>query len=272
MMIDPRYPNNRKKLIYMDDFQKLPGVTQADIFFRRNVAYKSIFSHIKFSETDIINTLKKIKELGIAERVIQLSPRLILQGQKEEEEMELAIEINNDYLGQFIRRLEAVLDVVEYRIRFSWIFNQQEPRRNSYEFQWYKDLFGTRRTVDVLIKSSHFKDYLNTVSKARREKLESHTKIILLNMDLTITGLYYTFIKCSKLDRKFIRNRFDLTKLIEYKKNIKKMSTTKMFELLSILTDICYPKFLKNKHSKDTIIRRYIQGLERLNVSSLNLK
>ena len=50
------------------------------------------------------------------------------------------------------------------------------------------------------------------------------------------------------------------------------MSTTKMFELLSILTDICYPKFLKNKHSKDTIIRRYIQGLERLNVSSLNLK
>ena len=87
------------------------------------------------------------------------------------------------------------------------MFNQQEPQRNSYEFQWFKDLFGTRRTVDVLIKGSHFKDYLNTVSKERKEKLECQAKNILLNLDKTMVGLYYTFIKCSKLDMKFIRNR-----------------------------------------------------------------
>ena len=271
MMIDPRYPGNRKVFINMNDFQKLPGVTQEDIIFRRNVAYKSIFSHIEFSETDIINTLKKIKDLGIEERIIQLSPRQGLQGLKQKEEKELAIEIIDDYLLKFIRSLEAILDAVEYSIRFSWIFNQQEPRRNSYEFQWYKDLFGTPRTVDVLIKSSHFKDFIKTVSEERREKLENQARTILLNADMAIVGLYYTFIKCSKLDMKFIRNRSEINNLIEYKEYIKKMPT-KVFELLSILINICYPKFLKNKHSKDTIIRRYIHGLERLNTSSLNLK
>ena len=75
MMIDPRYPNNKKELIYLDDFQKIPGVTPEDIFFSRNVAYKSIFSHLKFSEIDIVNTLKKIKDLGIAEKIIKLSMR-----------------------------------------------------------------------------------------------------------------------------------------------------------------------------------------------------
>ena len=164
-----------------------------------------------------------------------------------------------------------MLDVVEYRIRFSWIFNQQEPRRNSYEFQWYKDLFGTRRTVDVLIKGSHFKDFIKTGSKERREKLQNQARIILLNLDKTMVGLYYTFIKCSKLDMKFIRNRSDISKLIKYKENIKKIPK-KIFDLLRILINICYPKFLKNKHSKDTVIRRYIHDLERFNASSLNLK
>ena len=107
-----------------------------------------------------------------------------------EQQQECAIEIIDDHIRQCIRSLEAILDAVEYRIRFSWMFNQQEPRRDSYEFQWFKDLFGTRRTVDVLIKGSHFKDFLNTVSKERREKLEYQTNTILLNTDKTIVGLY----------------------------------------------------------------------------------
>lgn len=72
-MIDPRYLNNNNRIKYhrqekeknhkryidVNDLKKIHGVTTEDINFRRNVAYKGIFSHIEFSKMDIEDTFKK---------------------------------------------------------------------------------------------------------------------------------------------------------------------------------------------------------------------
>ena len=263
-------PKDPRKLI-IGDYKSEMGITEKDILHKTNITIKSAFPNFNPTKSII---QKKFYELqnnygfeGRIRRNFRSNP-----------EKDIAIEILDDYLRQFILWLEAIFHMVEYRIRYGWI-KSQVPNHNSQEFRWYLSTFGKEKTVNVLIKASHSKDYFKKLDDSNKKtKLKNQIKNILNNLNKNIVGFYHAFILCDKYSSELIKLQYHIEFYNNYKVsnlNTKKIKenylryTIKIKELLStnkemskilqsIIDEIYYPKFLQNKLNSDQEIQQYI--------------
>ena len=260
-------PKDPRKII-IGDYKSELGITEKDILNKANITIKSAFPDFHPTRTII---QKKFSELqndygfkGKIQKIMRSNG-------------DIAIEILNDSLRQFILWLEAIFHMVEYRIRYEWIW-RRIPSRKSQEFRWYLSTFGREKTVNVLISASHSKDYFKKMDDSKKKtKLKNQIKNILNNLDKYIVGFYHSFILCDKYYSELIKlqpyiefynNDMVLnlnTKIIKenylrYTIKIKRLlsENKEMSKILqSLIDEIYYPKFLQNKHNKDKEIQRY---------------
>jgi len=264
-------PKNHRKLV-IGDFKWEEGITQEDMRKKTNITIKSSFSNFNPTKSIIQKKFEELEnQYGFKGRI---QKRMRSNG-------DIIIEIVDDYLRQFILWLEAIFHMVEYRIRYGWIWKGSIPSRKSQEFRWYLSTFGREKTVQVLIKASHFKDYFNkldeeTNNKNKKSKIKDQIKTVLTHLDKNIVGFYHSYILCDdnylpqfiKFQHHIIfppnnNDRLPIPKHIpkenkehyqRYKTNIKDLlQNNKMMAkiLQSLIDEIYYPKFLHYRHNKE---------------------
>jgi DNA-binding HxlR family transcriptional regulator len=266
-------PKNHRKLV-IGDFKWEEGITQEDILKKTNITIKSSFPNYNPTKSII---QKKFEEL---ENQYGFKGRIQKRMRSNED---IIIEIVDDYLRQFILWLEVIFHMVEYRIRYGWIWKRRSiPSRKSQEFRWYLSTFGREKTVKVLIEASHFRDYFNKLddeannnNNNNKSKLKDQIKTILNHLDKNIVGFYHSFILC---DDKYLSEYIKFQRHIEFSSNDDRLlipnyiskennehyqryrikikdllqNNKEMAKILQILIDeIYYPKFLQHKHIKE---------------------
>ena len=262
---------NHRKLV-TGDFKWEEGITQEDVLKKTNISIKSAFPNF--------NPTKSIIQQKFEELENQYGFKGRIQKRMRRSNGDIAIEIVDDYLRQFILWLETIFHMVEYRIRYGWIWKRSIPSRRSQEFRWYLSTFGREKTIKVLIKASHFKDYFNQLDKVandknKKSKLKDQIKTILNHLDKNVVGFYHSFILCddrylseyikfqhhiefsSNDDRQLIQKHISKDNKEQYqiyKTKIKdlRQNNKEMAKILQLLIDeIYYPKFLQHKHTKE---------------------
>lgn len=259
---DPKNPTRR---LVTGDYKWREGIAQEDILKKTNITIKSAFPNFNPTKSTI---QKKFEELenkyGFKDRI---------QKRMRGSNGDITIEIVDDYLRQYILWLEAILHMLEYRIRCGWIWTRSIPSRKSQEFRWYLSTFGREKTVKILIEASHFKDYFKQLDDAsnnnKKTKLKNQIKTILNHLDKNIVGFYHSFILCDKYLPELIKlqhhiesynnhlisnetSKEHMEHYLRYTMKIKELlsSNKEMVKILkSLIDEIYYPKFMQNKHN-----------------------
>ena len=250
------------------------GIMEEDILKKTNITIKSAFPNFYPTKSIIQNKFKELQNSYGFEGKIQ--KRIRNNG-------DTVIEIIDDYLRQFALWLEAIFHMVEYRIRYGWIWKRSVLSRKSQEFTWYLSTFGREKTVKVLISASHFKDFFKKLDEAsnknKKTKLKNQIKTILNYLDKNIVGFYHSFILCDKYLPELIKLQHHIESYnnhlisnetskehkehyLRYTMKIKELlsSNKEMVKILkSLIDEIYYPKFMQNKHNTNSEIQQYIK-------------
>ena len=264
---------NHRKLV-TGDFKWEEGITQEDVLKKTNISIKSAFPNFNPTKSIIQKKFEELEnQYGFEGRIQR---RMRSNG-------DIAIEIVDDYLRQFILWLETIFHMIEYRIRYGWIWKRSIPSRRSQEFRWYLSTFGREKTVKVLIYASHFKDFFKKLDEAsnknKKTELKNQIKTRLNFLDKNIVGFYHSFILCDKYLPELIKLQHHIESYnnhlisyetskehkehhLRYTMKIKELlsSNKEMVKILkSLIDEIYYPKFMRNKHNTNSEIQQYIK-------------